>query len=146
MSKNDFVENMSTQQFSFIIFVLLVFLTLIMAFAFLTNSIWTIGLALLVALVMPLFVYIDVRVERQRFTQAVMLFLFLVIFNYVLQQYGPLWTPYPFFTLALFQCLFAGFFIGLISNLLCERFLKPRLESKLVKKVDQHTLRPLPDK
>lgn len=146
MSKNDFVENMSTQQFSFFIFFLLVFLILIIAFAFLTNTIWTIGLALLVALPMPLFIYIDVHVERKRFTQAVIGFFFIVIFNYVLLQYGPLWTPYPFFTLALFQCLFAWFFIGLISNLLCERFLKPRLKSKLVKKVDQHTLRPLHDK
>ncbi len=146
MSRNDFVENMSTQQFSFIIFVLLVFLILITAFAFLTNTIWTIGLALLVAPFMPLGVYVDVHVERKGLTQFLVLFVFLVIFNYVLWQYGPFWTPYPVFTLALFQCLFAFFFIGLISNLLSERYLKPRLESKLVKKVDKHTLSPLPEK
>ncbi len=129
MSRNDFVENMSTHHFSFIIFVLLVFLILITAFAFLTNTIWTIGLALFVAPFMLLGVYVDVHVEQKRLTQYLLWFVFFVIFNYVLHQYGPLWTPYPVFTLALFQCLFAFGFIGLISNLLSERFLKPRLES-----------------
>ena len=137
---------MSTQKFSFIIFVLLVFLILITAFVFLTDTIWTIGLALFVAPFMPIGVYVDIHVKRKGLAQFLLLFVFMVIFNYILHQYGPLWTPYPFFPIALFQCLFAFFFISLISYFLSDRYLKPRLESKLVKKVDKHTLSPLPEK
>jgi hypothetical protein len=146
ISNNDFMENMSTQQFSFIIFVLLIFLVLITAFAFLTNTIWTIGLAFLIAFVTPPYVYIDVCVERRSLPHFVLMFIFVVISNYILQQYGPLWTPYLLFSLALFECLYATFFIGLISYLLSERYLKPKLKSNLVKKVKKHTLRPLADK
>ncbi len=58
-------------------------------------------------------------------------------------SFGSFWMPQSL--LASFVFASTATFIGLLSVLLSERFLTPKFESTRVKKVENHSLSPLPD-
>lgn len=121
-------DDLSNQQFSFLIFALVVGLTLVTAFCFLTNTLWVIGIATPWVLAKPVWYYIDARVKRKKLVGFVWHFLLLstlmVIFNYYVW-----WTPYPHFIFAIIQYVIVFFLFLSLTSLLCERYLKPKLEA-----------------
>lgn len=128
MSRNDF----SNQQFFFILFVFLVYFIGVTIFAFITGTLWAMGLALPYAIVMPVWYFIDNRVKRKSLGTLVkyaFFFIFVYIALFVINSYGEQWTPYPLFSIALIEYVCTSFFIVFIGALLCERYLKPKLES-----------------
>ncbi|MHA2406051.1 MAG: hypothetical protein ACXACH_04790 [Candidatus Hermodarchaeia archaeon] len=124
MSRDDF----SSQQFSFLIFVLVVALTLVTAFSFLTNTLWVIGISTPWVLGMPVWYYIDARVKRYKFAKFVWMFLFIFTMNTIFNYFGPQWDPYPHFIFAIIQYVIAFVLFLILSTSLCERYLKPKLE------------------
>jgi len=101
----------------------------ITVFAILSNSLLAIAFALPYVLVMPIWFYIDVRVNRKLLGVAAkyavgLLISFITIFS--LTSFGVFWMPQ--FLWASFTFTFTAVFIMSISSLLCERFIKPKLE------------------
>ena len=71
-------RDLTAQQFSFLIFVLVVGLSLDTAFAFLTNTLWVIGIATPYLLATPVWYYIDARVKRKCLVQLIWVFFFSI--------------------------------------------------------------------
>lgn len=137
-SRKDFSE-----PFYFFIFVvspiLLVLLTLA---SFLCNALWTIGFALPFVIVMPIWFYIDRRVNRQLLRSALKFTVVFTVFAITITSltlYWMLWTsdPLPFWTIFVYVCWI--FFITTISSQICERFQKPKLESNQVNTKSTHS-------
>jgi hypothetical protein len=94
-----------------------------------TGALWVIGIGLLFALTLPISYYVEARVKRKNL--AIYGYLVIVLFasNVLFAFY---YRPPPFPLLAWYLFGFAAgcaLFIG-ISVLVCERFLKPRLDLK----------------
>ncbi len=100
----------------------------IIVWAFLSNSFLAIALALPYCIVSPIWSYIDARVTRQLMREGAKLVVMLIISFitiFLLTSFGPFWMPQ--FLLASITFVSTAMFLVVLSSLLCERFLKPKL-------------------
>ncbi|MHA2313852.1 MAG: hypothetical protein ACXACF_00970 [Candidatus Hermodarchaeia archaeon] len=129
MSKNGLWEDISNSQFIIIIIVLFAFLLGITALATFNGTIWTTGAALVYSLIVPPFIYIEVRVKHKFMAKAVVFSVFFFIHMFLVYYFGRQWTPYPLYTLALIEYFVTLILVISVVALFCLRYLKPKLES-----------------
>ena len=96
------------------------------------GTLWVVGGALLFSLMIPPLTYIEVRAKHKFMAKAVVFAVFSFINVFVVLYFGPQWTPYPMYSLALFEYFVTLIFIMSLVGLLSERYLKPKLESNQV--------------
>jgi len=75
-------------KFFTIIIVLLAFLLVITALATFNNTLWTIGAALVYSLIVPPFIYIEVRVKHKFRANAVVFSVFFFIHMFLVYYFG----------------------------------------------------------
>ena len=130
MSKNESRKDFSEPIFFIISIVSPLILAGILVFAFLSNSLFAIAFALPWVIVFLIWCYVDVRTKPglvRGGVKLVVALIFSFITVFLMTSFGPFWTPY--FFLAIFTFVFAATFLGTLTSMLCERFLKPKLES-----------------
>ncbi|MFX1575770.1 MAG: hypothetical protein ACFFCF_01215 [Promethearchaeota archaeon] len=102
----------------------------ILVFAFLSNLLFAIAFALPWVIVKQIWCYVDARIKPglvRGGVKLVVALIFSFITVFLMTSFGPFWTPY--FFLASFSFVFTAMFLGTLTSMLCERFLKPKLES-----------------
>jgi len=102
---------------------------MITVLASLTNTLWTIGAALLYSMVLPFIYYADARVNHKFLTRFALLSIFLFVNIFIVIYFGRQWTPEPLYPLAMIQHIVGLILVGSVVAILLERFLKPKLES-----------------
>lgn len=113
--------------------VFLVLLTLFLgvaAVSVLTATWWATGIAMLYPLLLPIQYHTIVRAKHESVVRAAFVFVTLLPTTLVVTFYSRNWTPTPLLPLAFAELLLAFLFASIMSAILCERFLKPRLASK----------------
>ncbi len=109
--------------------ILIVFLTLAALFA---NVLWIIIFTIPFVIIMPIWFYIDARVRRKFLGGVAKYALFYIVFtiSIILLTFNwMLLTPEPLGFWPLFVYSLWMLFIMGISSVICERFLKPKLET-----------------
>ncbi|MFW9831461.1 MAG: hypothetical protein ACFFD8_06775 [Candidatus Thorarchaeota archaeon] len=130
MSKNESRKDFSEPIFFILFVVSPLILGGILVFAFISNTLSAIAFALPWIIVMLIWCYADVRTKPglvRGGTKLVVTLIFSFITVFLMTSFGPFWTPY--FFLASFVFVFTAMFLGTLTSMLCERFLKPKLES-----------------
>ncbi|MFX0168916.1 MAG: hypothetical protein ACFE89_06085 [Candidatus Hodarchaeota archaeon] len=117
-------SGLSTQQFSFLIFVFAISLMLVTVFAVLTNTLWTIGMATPWLLHMPVWYYLETHLKHKKIAQFIWQFLFAATMSALFHYFGPQWTPSPQFPLAIIQHVAALSIFIFLTTALCERYRK----------------------
>ncbi len=141
MSKNGFWEDISNSKFFTIIFVLFALLLGITALTTFNGTLLTIGAALILSFVMPLLIYFRIWPKYKTIARVVFSFCFLVMNDIIISYFLQQGTSYPTYFLALIEYFVAIVLVMSVAALLYERYLRPKLESIRVKKVENHSLR-----
>ncbi|MHA2314686.1 MAG: hypothetical protein ACXACF_05305 [Candidatus Hermodarchaeia archaeon] len=140
MSKNGFWEDISNSKFFTIIIVLVAFLLGITALATFNGTLLTIGAALILSFVMPLLIYFRIWPKYKMIARVVFSFCFLVMNDSIISYFLQQGTSYPMYFLALIEYFIALVLVMSVAALLYERYLRPKLESTRVKKVETYSL------
>ncbi|MFX1581375.1 MAG: hypothetical protein ACFFCJ_04050 [Promethearchaeota archaeon] len=122
----------------FILFVVSpLILTGILVFGFLSNTLFAVTFARPWVIAMLIWCYVDARTKPglvRGGVKLVVTLIFSFITVFLMTSLGPIWTPYYF--LASFVFAFTAMFLGTLTVMLCEVFLKPKIE--LIRRGEHH--------
>lgn len=130
MTGDGFWEGLSNTRYFAILFIVIISFLILASLAIPFNTLWTIILALPYTFAIPIYYYIDARVEHKKLARFSVLFTFIFVLNTLFFTTAHDLIPSFSYFFATVYYITAFAVLMTITTILCEKYLKPRIITK----------------